>query len=474
MKLDLHKILKSIDIGVEYVGLREVEEVSTKVNIRNCKPETNAQTFDRGLMVEVLYEGMFGHAGTSDLTPRGILNAALIAKKNASVFSKFKIFPFTEKQRPTAVGEYISPFQRDLYHFSLSDLNDFLITCCEKMNKAKEIMDTSAYALISDIKSNFISTNGSNFSTNLKIVQHELSVTGKKNGDIQSRSWGNISQGGLDFLNKELFFTQANRILEECLELLDAPECPNEELDLLLMPDQMILQIHESIGHPLEMDRILGDERNYAGWSFVKPKDFGNLKYGSDLLNVTFDPTVDNQVASYNFDDTGNRATKEFLIKDGILLRGLGGLESQIRSQIPGVANSRANSWNRAPIDRMANINLEPGSSTLNKMIESMEKGIIMHTNRSWSIDDYRNKFQFGCEYAQLVENGKITKILKNPNYRGITNSFWNKLKMVGDRSTFQIMGTANCGKGEPNQAIRVGHASPACLFSDIEIFGGV
>ena len=149
-------------------------------------------------------------------------------------------------------------------------------------------------------------------------------------------------------------------------------------------------------------------------------------------------------------------------------------MESQIRSSVPGVANFRASSWNRAPIDRMANLNLEPGESTFDEIISSIDKGIFMKTNRSWSIDDYRNKFQFGCEYGQLIENGKLTKTVKNPNYRAISTPFWNSLKMVGDKSTFGIHGTPNCGKGEPNQVIRVGHASPICLFDNIEVFGGV
>jgi predicted Zn-dependent protease len=235
----------------------------------------------------------------------------------------------------------------------------------------------------------------------------------------------------------------------------------------------MMLQIHESVGHAIEVDRILGDERNYAGWSFVKLEDFGKLRYGSPLMNITFDPTVSNEFASYGYDDGGLKAEKHFLIKDGILLRGLGGMESQIRSGTPGVANFRASSWNRAPIDRMANINLEPRDSSFNDIIESVDHGVYMESNRSWSIDDYRNKFQFGCEYAKLIENGKFTKTLRNPNYRGISSSFWNNLKRVGDSSTFQIYGTPNCGKGEPNQVIRVGHASPACLFHDVAIFGG-
>jgi predicted Zn-dependent protease len=264
------------------------------------------------------------------------------------------------------------------------------------------------------------------------------------------------------------------RVAHQALELTSADQCPSGTMDLLLMPDQMMLQIHESIGHPLEIDRILGDERNYAGWSFVKLSDFGHLIYGSPLMNVTFDPTIPDEFATYAFDDVGTVASREYLIREGKLLRGLGGSESQKRSQVPGVANARSSSWNRPAIDRMANLNLEPGRSTLAEMVAAVECGVLMESNRSWSIDDFRNKFQFGCEYAKLIEKGKITKTLRNPNYRGTTINFWRSLKMVGDQSTFGIFGTPYCGKGEPNQAIRVGHASPACLFSNVEVFGGV
>jgi predicted Zn-dependent protease len=266
---------------------------------------------------------------------------------------------------------------------------------------------------------------------------------------------------------------RVQKISEQAIELLSAEPCPTETTSVILMPDQMMLQIHESIGHPLEIDRILGDERNYAGWSFVKLEDFGRLQYGSKWMNITFDPTNRTQFASYAYDDIGNQAKKEFLIKDGLLLRGLGSLESQARSKISGVANQRASLWNRAPIDRMANLNLEPGLSTLDEMITSLDRGVLMETNRSWSIDDFRNKFQFGCEYAKLIEKGKITKTLRNPNYRGISSAFWNNLKMVGNRASLETFGTPFCGKGEPNQIIRVGHASPPCLFEKVEVFGG-
>ncbi|MGZ5231245.1 MAG: TldD/PmbA family protein, partial [Burkholderiales bacterium] len=263
------------------------------------------------------------------------------------------------------------------------------------------------------------------------------------------------------------------RLAEEALQLLLAPNCPVGRMDLLLMPDQMMLQIHESIGHPLELDRILGDERNYAGTSFVTNDMFGQYRYGSNVLNVTYDPTVPDELASFDYDDDGMRAEKAWLIREGILQRPLGGHISQLRAGLPGTANSRACSWNRAPIDRMANLNIEPGSSTLAQMVASIERGVLMRSNVSWSIDDSRNKFQFGCEWGELIEKGQIKSVVKNPNYRGKSAEFWRSLKTVGNRDTFEVHGTLFCGKGEPNQVIHVGHAAPACLFTDVEVFGG-
>jgi predicted Zn-dependent protease len=248
-------------------------------------------------------------------------------------------------------------------------------------------------------------------------------------------------------------------------------------MDAILMPDQMMLQIHESIGHPLELDRILGDERNYAGTSFVTLDMFGQYAYGSPLLNVTYDPTRQDEFASFALDDEGNTAQREFLIRSGILERPLGASGSVQRAQdlrpgLQGVATSRACSWNRPPIDRMSNLNIEPGSSQLDEMISSTELGVLMRTNRSWSIDDSRNKFQFGCEWGQMIRNGRLAEVVRDPNYRGISATFWRSLAMVGDASTYAVMGTPYCGKGEPNQVIRVGHASPACKFSQIDVFG--
>ena len=316
-----------------------------------------------------------------------------------------------------------------------------------------------------------------------------LQVTASDGQDTQTRSLGGqyngfCQQGGADVLERSGFVDSGASIAREALELLEAPNCPSGRMDVLLMPDQMMLQIHESIGHPLELDRILGDERNFAGTSFVTLDMFGHYRYGSPLLNVSFDPSREEEFASYAFDDEGASATRELLIREGVLVKPLGGALSQARANhllgrtgddgvdLGGVANTRSASWNRAPIDRMANLNIEPGSSTLDEMIASIDRGVMMKTNVSWSIDDSRNKFQFGCEWGRLIEDGKLTTIVKNPNYRGVSATFWRSLKAVGDDDTLKVMGTPFCGKGEPSQVIRVCHASPACLFADVDVFG--
>ncbi|MCX7675320.1 MAG: TldD/PmbA family protein, partial [Bdellovibrionaceae bacterium] len=322
----------------------------------------------------------------------------------------------------------------------------------------------------------YLNSSGAQIEQQFSLWNYDAKAIAQEGGQTQKRSFHGGSalcrQGHTDVIDAHWWREQAKRISIEAAELLRAPPCPSGVLDLLLDPDQMLLQIHESIGHPLELDRILGDERNYAGWSFVTLKDFGSLQFGSPFLNVTFNPDPLDGFASYAFDQSGLPAQKTYLIKDGILLRPLGGLESSIRSGLPAVANFRASSWNRAPIDRMANIDIEPGRHSLEDMISNIEMGVYMKSNSSWSIDDYRRKFQFSCEWAQVIRNGKLAEVVKNPGYRGEGLSFWRSLAMVGNESTFARYGSPYCGKGEPSQIIRVSHGSPACLFRSVEVFG--
>ncbi|MEZ0391224.1 MAG: TldD/PmbA family protein [Pseudobdellovibrionaceae bacterium] len=469
--------LKSLRGQADWVGLRYVNEKTHSRSVRNGRPEDNSVVFDHGAMVEVLIDGHFGYAGTSDLSSTGLQKALDRAKMLAKAGSQHKVTHFDLSTRPASVGHYRTPYFQGLDSTSLSELTDLLIMASEKLKASEKIVTALAHLRFIETTLHFVSSNGANTLQEFLFLTNNFQATAQEGSESQTRTLnGGVArclQMGLEAFDRDQALKDCENVAKQALELLAAPNCPTDQLDLLLAPDQMLLQIHESIGHHLELDRILGDERNYAGWSFVQPQDFGTLKYGSSLMNVTFDPSVPGEFASYAFDDCGNPAQREFLIEKGLLKKGLGSLESQFRSQIPGVANFRSSSWNRAPIDRMANINLEPGNSKLADMISQTERGIYMESNVSWSIDDYRNKFQFGCEYARLIENGQLTKVVKNPNYRGVTVPFWNSLKAVGSADEVEIFGSPWCGKGEPSQAIRVGHSAPPCLFEKVEVFGG-
>ena len=470
-KSDAASRVQAASKPVQWAGIRHSAETTTQRVVRNDLPERNQSCLEEGAMCEVLVDGHFGYAATADLSLAGLQRAFDRAIATTIATSSHKVHAFTPQQRPKAVGNYQSSRARSLDATSLAEITDCLLAATGAMNISPLLANRSASAFLVQTQINFYASNGSHTTQNFDVLDLTLSATAAEGLESQTRTWSRSGQFGGEVFDKAHLAERGLTTAQQALELLKSPNCPTGRMDLILMPDQMMLQIHESIGHPLELDRILGDERNYAGWSFVKPADFGQLKYGSDLMNVSFDPGRANQMASYDFDDGGHRATREMLIEGGVLKRGLGSLESQTRSGLPGVANFRSSSWNRAPIDRMANINLEPGTSSLEELIGQVAHGVLMSSNRSWSIDDYRNKFQFGCERGQLIENGKLTQVVRNPNYRGVTVDFWNRLAGVGGEDL--AYGTAFCGKGEPSQVIRVGHASPPCLFKDVDVFGG-
>jgi predicted Zn-dependent protease len=435
------------------------------------------------VMVTVIKNGGLGYAATSDLSRSGIKAALDRAERWAMLTGGRSVVDYSKLAMPKPSGEFKSKVTTSPAKLSKREKMDLLLEESRLSKVDDRIVDWGASLWSTRSHQVYLTADGASVEQDFQYVVPALHVTAFDKGETQLRSWGGryngfCQQGGMEILARAGFAGAGKLTAEEALQLLTAPNCPSGAMDVILMPDQMMLQIHESIGHPLELDRILGDERNFAGTSFVTLDMFGTYQYGSKLLNVTYDPTRGEQFATFGFDDDGLPATREFIIKDGILQRPLGGAISQARvaqagGSIKGVATTRACSWNRAPIDRMSNLNVEAGSSTLDEMIGSIEDGVLMKTNTSWSIDDSRNKFQFGCEYGMRIRGGKLAEVVKNPNYRGISATFWRSLSMVGNAGTVEVQGTPYCGKGEPNQVIRVGHASPACKFSAIDVFGG-
>lgn len=462
--------------GVDYATLRVVVERSTTTRLERGVVCPYGASVDRGAMVTVHKGTGLGYAATADLTLSGLRRAFRRAVDWAEKTAGTLAFPVSQAPRPHPTGTYRAPVAVPLAELSVGDQIARLQDLHSTLPETDLLVHTDLSFTTLEVETRLLTSGGGDVVQHTTIVSPDATVVAHRGGVTQRRSLGlrgHSRQGGWEVLEQTGFSQTPATLAEEALALLDAPDCPTATQTLVLAPDQMMLQIHESIGHPLELDRILGDERNYAGTSFVTSEMFGSYRYGSDLLNVTFDPGVPGELASYGWDDEGEPAERVHLIENGILVRGLGSVLSQQRSGIPGVANSRATSWNRPPIDRMANLNVEPGSASVEDLIGGVERGVWMETNTSWSIDDSRNKFQFGCELGWLIENGEKKHLVKNPNYRGISATFWRSLSGVSSRDSWQVLGTPYCGKGEPNQVIRVGHASPAARFDNIDIFGG-
>jgi len=463
-------------LDADFWSLRFVEETCESFSVQRNVQQPWAVSTDRGVMASVYAGGGYGYAATADMSPQGLRNALQRAQAWALGTARLALIDSRTLPRPAPRGRYVSPsFDRPLP--SHSDWYEMLQRESLQAACDPRIVDWEALVDVLKATHRLITSEGGDVVQWHRYLYPSISVTAHADGVTQQRSLngqrGMCQQGGVEILDRVGFAGSGRRVAEEALELLLAPNCPSGRMDVLLAPDQMVLQIHESIGHPLELDRILGDERNFAGTSFVTPDMFGTYRYGSEHLNITFDPTRPEELASYAFDDDGTAAERTFLIRDGILERPLGGAISQSRAGLPGVANARAASWNRPPIDRMANLNLEPGDATFDALVAGIERGVLLETNASWSIDDSRNKFQFGCERGRVIESGRLGHVVKNPNYRGISAEFWRSLARVGNAETVRVLGTPYCGKGEPSQTIRVGHTSPACVFTNVDVFGG-
>lgn len=456
------KALPALRSAAPFWSLRFHEERREVLALRQDTLEPPRLSIDRGAMLTAFVSGGAGYCATGDLSPAGLQKALDRATEWAQATKGRAIVRSDPAKAPPPRGAYATPAEQKAPR--RKEILALLAAECRAAKIDARIVERTAALEIVDEERAYFTSAGGEVRQRFRFTVPHLRVTANEGATTQSRSLEHTQQGGFEQLERAGFAGAGRRLAEEALELLAAPNCPSGTMDLLLMPDQMMLQIHESIGHPLELDRILGDERNYAGTSFVRPEMFGAYRYGSELLNVTYDPTLGNELASYAYDDEGAPAAKVFLIRDGVLVAPLGGA---------GVANARSSGWNRPPIHRMANLNVEPGASSLEEMVASIERGVLMRTNVSWSIDDSRNKFQFGCQWGELIEGGKRKGVVKNPNYRGVSATFWRGLRAVGGPATFEVHGTQYCGKGEPNQAIHCGHAAPACVFAAIEVFGG-
>jgi predicted Zn-dependent protease len=466
--------------GASYATLLIERSEREDLTLKNGALEPPALSLDQGLQVSVYHKGGAGYACTGELSEQGLTRAFEEALAWAEASAGQSAWDSAQAPQPHPQGSYASPVSRSWWSLSAAERLDWLRAIDEGAPTPEGIVHREVSVLADRRWRWWYTDQGGAVAQLTELLSPDLLVVASRGGVTQRRSFGlrgRSRQAGLEAFNIAELQGELARLIEEALTLTSAPLCEAGVTDVVIDPEQMMLQLHESIGHPLELDRILGDERNYAGRSFVSLDMFGSYQYGSPLLNVTFDPSVEGELASYAYDEQGARAVRRHLIKEGLLVRPLGGELSEVRARalghehIESVACTRVQRWNRPPIDRMANLNIEPGDQSLEQLIGGVERGLFMGTNLAWSIDDSRNKFQFGCEYGRVIENGELKGWVRSPNYRGVSAQFWRSLDGVGDASSWSALGTPYCGKGEPNQVITVGHATPACRFRGVEVF---
>ncbi len=467
--------------GATYVDARwyPVEETNNLLMWNGNLKNTSASR-ESGLGVRVLYKGAWGFSASSDMSDLdGIFDKAF---DNARIAAERVTFPIRLAEKDALQASFTSPSRIDPFSVPLNDKVALLQALDEKLNQPG-VVQRAAEMIFVRKQIVFIDSEGSEIEKNIIEVFPGIMVMGvDANGETHQRQYSPGRLGdtrGWETLDAQLFSENAERIVKELNEILAADVCPKEDRSVILLPGMMFLQTHETIGHALELDRILGYELAYAGGSFVTLNDFGTLRYGSPKLTARANATEPNSPGSFGFDDDGIPAQDNLLIDKGILVGAITGRQmveeanARARRQIfkGSSGANRATAFYRVPIERMTNINIDPGEDgTLDDIVRNTEKGIILDGEKSWSIGSNREQFHFATEIGWLVEDGQVTKVVKNSTYKGDTLKFYNSLSAVGDKSTWEMRYVANCGKGQPNQIMQLGHGVPVCRFDNVRI----
>jgi TldD protein len=467
--------------GATYVDCRWYPyEESESLMMWNGNLKSAHSSTESGVGIRSLYKGAWGFAASSNLGDlRAVFDKAL---DNAQFAAERVTFPVRLAEKDALQASFTSPVQVDPFEVPLAGKVAFLKAMDDKLNQTGVAQRAANLSFVRK-KIHFLDSEGSQIEKTIIEVFAGLMAAGvDEQGESFERNFRLNQRGatrGWESIELEYFSQQAERILEELSQVLIAEPCPVDDRSVILLPGIMNLQTHETIGHALELDRILGYELSYAGGSFVTLDDFGKLRYGSQKLTVRADATLPNSPGSFGFDDDGIPAKDNLLIDKGILVGAISGRQmveeanARAKKQIfsgSGGAN-RATSFYRVPIERMTNINIDPGrDGTLDDIIAGTEKGIILDGERSWSIGSNREQFHFATEIGWLVEDGQRKQVVKNSTYKGDTLKFYNSLSAVGDASTWEVLFVDSCGKGQPNQVMQLGHGVPVCRFDAVRI----
>lgn len=470
--------------GATYADVRIVERREQTVRVKNGVVEALSETEDHGLGVRVVAEGAWGFASSADLSKETVQRIAALAVEIAQASAIAQQEPVDIGPPVTSIGTYRTPVEIDPFDVPTGDKVALLLEADQKMQHVDGVNVTRGSLVCLRERKTFANTEGA--FTEQEIIETGAGIVALAVGDgeVQKRSYPNSfgrdqRTRGWEYVERVDPPGNAERIANEAVALLSADPCPSLVTTLILGPTQLALQIHESCGHPTELDRVFGTEAGYAGTSFLTPDKVGSLRYGSPVVSLTADATLPGGLGTFGWDDEGVPAQRVELVKDGLFVGYLTSRETAVQlarlkgwdtAQAYSGGAMRASGWNRIPLIRMTNISIEPGEWSLDDLIADTDEGVYMEMNRSWSIDDKRLNFQFGTEIGYEIKDGRLGRLLKNCTYTGLTPEFWRSCDAICDENHWDVWGTPNCGKGQPSQIAHTGHGAAPARFRNVRV----
>jgi TldD protein len=458
--------------GASYADARVVQRRSQTVATRNQRVDRLDDVESEGIGVRVLVGGAWGFACDNRLNAE----SARATAERAAAFAQAAPGGHDRALAPVepVQGSYRTPVEKDPFAISLADKVEQCLRAEQGMQH-DGVKVTAAFLRAQREQKLFVSSDGA--AIDQEIVECGAGIDAMAAGDgiTQIRSHpsahgGSSAQAGWEYVESLALEREAPRVGEQAAALLRADACPAGITTIVVDSEQMELQVHESVGHPTELDRVYGTEAAYAGTSFLKPHDLGSLRYGSEHMNVTADATTPGGLGTFGYDDEGVPAQSEPVVAEGVLRSFLTSRETAARIGSGAGGSMRADGWSRMPLVRMTNLNLEPGEGSLEELIAGVEDGVYLETNKSWSIDDKRLNFQFGTQIAWEIKNGKLGRMLRDATYTGQTPVFWASLDAVGGRDEWVLRGLTNCGKGQPGQYAHVSHGTSPARFRNVQV----
>jgi TldD protein len=467
---------EAINNGASYADIRISNILNENLTAKNGEPETVSFSQLKGFGVRVIVDGAWGFAGSVDVTREEIKRCVNLAVKIAKASAMMKRRDVVLAEEKTYMGKYATNFKKDPFKISMEEKLKILVEVSRFLKEFSPVVHVS-YAYYRGYRENklFMNSEGAEIHQQITWCGGGISAIAIKGSEMQIRSYpaafrGNFATSGYEFFESLALMENAKNVGEELVKLFDAEKCPSGEMDLILRGDQLALQIHESCGHPTELDRVLGTEADYAGTSFLTPEKLGRFRYGSEKVNIVADATVPLGLGTFGFDDEGVKAKNVYLVKEGVFVGYQSSRETAVQLGLKESSGGmRADSPLALPLIRMTNINLLPGDYKADEIIEDTREGVLMLTNRSWSIDDKRINFQFGTEIGWFIKDGSLEKMVKNPTYMGVTPQFWGSCDAIS-RDDWKMWGIPNCGKGVPGQIMYVGHGCGTARFRKVRI----